>query len=84
MSEKLEKEILYLASKVFRIPPARLKGDVDFFLDLGVDSMRAIEIVSALQKKYNLDINLKKVASVRTLDEIVAFVRSAKRRVRKR
>ena len=83
MSEKLEKEIAQLASRVFKIPLSRLKGDADLFKDLGVDSMQAIEIVSALHKKYKLVVNLNEVVYLRTLNQIIEFVKKVMKKDQK-
>ena len=42
--------------------------------DLGVDSMMALEIVTAIEKKYAIKIEESELGEVATLDRAAAFV----------
>lgn len=42
--------------------------------DLGVDSMMALEIVTAIEKKYTLKLEEKELAEVATLERAVRLV----------
>ena len=54
MSNKIEEEIRDMVSEILEIPVNQLTPDADFFNDLDVDSLKAIEIVAAFEKKYRI------------------------------
>jgi len=78
MADTLEKEITKLVSEIIEIPEGDIKPDADFSDDLGVDSMKAIEIVAAVEKKYKVVIPEKDIPKVHTLNEVIAIVKSLK------
>lgn len=59
----------------FEIAPARLTADVRIFEDLGIDSLDVVDLVVALQKKFDVRIrDDDRVRQVRTLGDIYNFV----------
>jgi acyl carrier protein len=79
MAENMEKEIAKLVSEVIEIPEADIKPDADFANDLGVDSMKAIEIVAAVEKKYKVIVPEKDIPKIRSLKEVIEMVKSLKK-----
>ena len=43
-----------MVAKIVEVPVEKLTLDVDFFKDLNMDSLKAIEIVAAFEKKYRI------------------------------
>jgi acyl carrier protein len=79
MADNMEKDILKLVSEVIEIPEADIKPDADFANDLGVDSMKAIEIVAAVEKKYKVLVPEKDIPSIRTLNGVIEMIKSLKK-----
>lgn len=61
--------------EAFEIPETRLTGDVKIFEDLGIDSLDVVDLVVALQKKFDIRIrDDERVRKIRTLGDIYAFI----------
>ena len=71
---RMMKEIVELVARVTKIPQNKINLESDLFSDLGVDSMTGIEIFSAIDKKYNLDVPEEKLKSVKTVGDLVQLV----------
>lgn len=56
-NEKIYTEIKEMISEVIEIPYDELDDEALFVKDLGVDSLRALEILAMLEKKYKIDID---------------------------
>ncbi len=76
MADSMEKEIAKLVSEVIEIPEADIKPDADFANDLGVDSMKAIEIVAVIEKKYKIIIPEKEIPKIRNLNQVIALAKN--------
>lgn len=78
-----EQEIIAKTNEVFvdsfEIEPEQLKPEANVFNDLGLDSLDTVDLVVALQKKFNVRIrDDERVRSIRTLGDIHGFILSIK------
>lgn len=73
--EELEKEIKEMISQVIEIPLDEIGSDADFVNDLGTDSLSAIEITGAIEKKYKIIIPEEKIRTIRTVNQAVALTK---------
>jgi len=71
----LENEIRNLIAEVLEEDPNRITPDAKFFEDLGMDSMMALEIMAAMEKKYRITIPEEKLTQLTTLKNTVAVVK---------
>ena len=76
MSEELAREIKTLVAKIIKIPEEKITVSANLFTDLGVDSMTGVEILAALDKKYNLDLPEEKLKKVNTLSDLIELVKT--------
>jgi acyl carrier protein len=59
----------------FEIPSEKLVPQARIFEDLGIDSLDVVDLVVALQKKFNVRVqNDQRVRSVRTLQDIYDYI----------
>ena len=79
MAANYEQEIKKLVSEIIEVPEEKIGPDVDFFTDLNVDSLKAIEIVSAFEKKYRLIIPEQDIPKIRTLRQIIDYTAKLKK-----
>ena len=73
MSGAREEEIRSMVAEILEVPVEKLKSDSDFFDDLNVDSLKAIEIVAAFEKKYRVVIPEKDIPAIRNLGQILEY-----------
>lgn len=69
--QDLENEIKGLIAEIIEKKPEEIKPDANFFKDLGVDSMMALEIMAAIEKKYKIAIPEEKLPQLITLQDAV-------------
>jgi acyl carrier protein len=80
MSEDLIQRVLNVIAASKRLPPETVTLDSQF-LDLGIDSMDAVEILFALENEFDINIPddaVREVRNVRQMCEGVATLVAAK------
>jgi acyl carrier protein len=79
MSNNFEQEVKELVSEIIEVPVEKLSPEADFFTDLKVDSLKAIEIVAAFEKKYRIIVPEKDIPNIRNIKQIVEYTNSMKK-----
>jgi len=79
MADKLEEELKQLVSDVAEVPVEELDANADFFKDLNIDSLKAIEIVAAFEKKYRIIIPEQDIPKIRNIRKIAEYTKSIKK-----
>ena len=69
------KEVRELLAEILETEPDKIDGDADFVKDLGMDSMMALEVLAAIEKKYRIIIPEESLAKFTSLNHTVALVR---------
>ncbi len=69
----MRKEIRELAAEVTETEPDELKDDVEF-VDLGIDSMMALELAAAVEKKYKVVIPEEEIPKLRSLKNVYDLI----------
>lgn len=75
-SEDVEKEMRVLVAEILEIQEDKVKPDMKFVEELGMDSMMALEILASAEKKYKIKIPEEYLAKVTTLDNLVDVIRA--------
>lgn len=73
----LEREIKQLISDVTGINIEKLKIDANFWKDLGVDSIKAIEITVAIERKYKIRIRDEQIPKISTVGDAITIISEA-------
>jgi acyl carrier protein len=61
----------------FEIPPERLTPDAEIFADLGLDSLDMVDLIAALQKKFNVQVRPdERVMAIRTLQNLYDYLKT--------
>jgi len=79
MTNSLEEEVKHLVAEIIEVPVEKLTPDTDFFKDLAVDSLKAIEIVAAFEKKYRVIIPENDIPKITTLRHIIEYTKNIKK-----
>jgi len=69
--QNIEEEIKDIIAEIIEKEPAEILPEAKFFQDLGVDSMMALEIMAAIEKKYKISIPEEKLTQLATLNDTV-------------
>jgi len=78
MSNIHEEEVKKMIADITEVPVEKLMPDADFFNDLGIDSLKAIEIVAAFEKKYRIIIPENDIPNIRNLKKIIEYTKKLK------
>ncbi len=83
MMDKLEQEILDTISEEGEIDKGEITPDSNLY-DLGIDSLSSLEILVALEKKYDITIAESRLKNVNSVREIIRIVSSELRKKRRK
>jgi acyl carrier protein len=72
--ENIEKDIIAIISEVSGYEPEEIKPETNFFQDLEVDSIKAIEITVAIEKKFKISVRDEDVPKLATVEQAVDLV----------
>jgi len=75
--ENLEEQLRQLIASVIVRSPDELKTETNFFKDLGVDSIKAIEITVSLERNFKISIRDEQIPQIETFGQAVELVRKA-------
>jgi acyl carrier protein len=73
-NDKVLDRLLTLASERFSRPKAELNAQDDLFDKLGIDSMEALSLLTALEEAFNVEIPDYEVQDVRTFADLAGVV----------
>ncbi len=76
--ENLENDITAIVAEVTELEESEIweKRDADFFKDLEIDSLLALEILSLIEKKFKLQIPEEKLVDITSLNATIEMTRS--------
>jgi acyl carrier protein len=61
----------------FEIPAERLTPQTEIFADLGLDSLDMVDLIAAIQKKFNTQVRPdERVMAIRTLQNLYDYLKS--------
>lgn len=74
IANNIEKEIISIISDVSGFEPEEIKPDTNLANDLEIDSIKAIEITVAIEKKFKISIRDEDVPNITTAKQAVELV----------
>ncbi len=76
--ESLEKDITAIVAEVTELEENEIweKRDADFFKDLEIDSLLALEILALIEKKFKVQIPEEKLVDITSLNATIEMTRS--------
>ncbi|OGX45806.1 MAG: hypothetical protein A3G38_00305 [Omnitrophica WOR_2 bacterium RIFCSPLOWO2_12_FULL_51_8] len=69
--QDIENDVRCLIAEVLEKDQAEIKPDSRFIEDLGMDSLKALEILVAVEKKFKITIPEQKLSELKTLVDTV-------------
>jgi acyl carrier protein len=74
VSNNIEKEIISILSEISGVDESDIKPETDLAKDLDIDSIKAIEITVAIEKKFKISVRDEDVPKIMTLQQAVELV----------
>ena len=74
-ADNLEQDIRSLIADIIEMEPSQIAPDASLVEDLGMDSMMALEILAAMEKKYKIKIPEEDLPKITTLNRAIELAR---------
>lgn len=74
--DRLQNEIRDIIAKIVEAGPEKILPQTNFVEELGMDSMMAFEIMSALEKKYSIYVPEEDLPKITNLEQVLDLVRA--------
>ncbi len=74
MTESVAKEIISIVSDVTGFEPEEISLETHFYNDLEVDSIKAIEIAVAIEKRFKVSVRDDEIPNITTVKQAVEVV----------
>ncbi|MBM3248786.1 MAG: acyl carrier protein [Candidatus Omnitrophica bacterium] len=74
-SEKIDAEIKKIVAEILETEPEKIASDAKFVEDLGMDSMMALEIMAAIEKKYRIAIPEDMLPKFTSLSQTASLIK---------
>ncbi|MBU4305022.1 MAG: acyl carrier protein [Candidatus Omnitrophica bacterium] len=65
--DTLRQELRKIVAEIGEISEEEIKDDANFIDDLGFDSMKALEVAAAIEKKYKIRISEEEIPKINSL-----------------
>lgn len=75
MAENLEKEVKQMLAQLTGLDVSEIGDTDDLIKDLGIDSLKVIEIATQLERTYKVTVKDSELAKLRKVNEAVEFLR---------
>ena len=75
MANNIEQEVKEMLSKLTGLDPSEIGDNADIVNDLGVDSLKVIEIATSIERTYKVVVKDSELAKLRTVKEAVGFIK---------
>lgn len=80
MARSVQDEVLEIVAMVIEKDVKEISLDAHLVQDMGADSMMALEILAAMEKKYRIAIPEERLKDMTTVGKIIEMVETAKKR----
>jgi acyl carrier protein len=71
--------VIQVISHIAKVSPSRILPQTDLRLDLNVDSLQGLQIVAAIEKRFEIEIPDEELDHYTTVDEIVSTIHRLRR-----
>lgn len=72
--DDVEKEVVSIISNISGVDESEITSETNFVKDLEVDSIKAIEITVALEKKFKVSVKDEDIPNITTVGKAVELV----------
>jgi len=77
MNKDLDQEVKTILSKLIGLESSEINDESDLFNDLGVDSLKVIDIVTEIERTYKTEVKDSQLINLRTVKDLVNIVRES-------
>jgi len=74
MTEEMKSQIRQLVAEILEMDVASIPDNALFVQDLGMDSLRALEILAIVEKKYKIQIPPERLPDMNNMTNVINIV----------
>ncbi len=75
MGQDIDKEIIEMLAKMTGFEPSEITLEMNIVRDLGVDSLKVIEIATAIEQKFKVVVKESDMAKISSVGQAIAVVK---------
>jgi len=72
----MQTDLIQIVSERLGVSAERITPQASFMEDLGADSLDVVELMMALEEKYNLEIPDVDAEKIKTIQDVVSYIES--------
>ncbi|HEY3324347.1 MAG TPA: phosphopantetheine-binding protein [Planctomycetota bacterium] len=76
MADEVADRTKKVISTILKVPMERVVPSAHFIKDLGMESVKSIELMAALEEEFDIEIDSDKVGDVLTVEKSIAYVKT--------
>lgn len=73
---EIKDKIKDVLTGILKIKPDELKEDAKLYDDIGVDSTEAVEIITSLEKTFNVELGDKEITKFSSINDIEKIIQA--------
>jgi len=76
MEPTMQADLIQIVSERLGVSEEKITPQASFMEDLGADSLDVVELLMALEEKYNLEIPDVDAEKIKTVQDVVSYIES--------
>lgn len=76
--ETVDNEVIQIISKQLKTKPEKLLLNHNLSVDLGADSLDAIEIIVSLEEQFDVEISDNEAENIKTISDVISLIKNKK------
>lgn len=70
----MQEEVIDLIARVLEIPKKRINENANLMSDLGLESLDLVDLVTAFEQEYNIEVLDKDIKNLQTVGDIIHYL----------
>jgi len=72
----IEETVLRHFAAIIHVAPAKLDTRANLTTEYGVDSLKALKLISGIEVEFDIDVDEKEVQKLKSLEDVVELIRT--------
>jgi len=77
MADETTERVRKVIAATLKVPLERVVPGAHFVRDLGMESIKSVELIAALEEEFNVEIDADSVGDIVTVEKSIAYMQKA-------
>jgi acyl carrier protein len=77
MADDVTERVRKTVSTILKVPAERVQPSAHLVRDLGMESIKSVELIAALEEEFDIEIDEDNIGDVVTVEKAIDYVRKA-------